>query len=197
MSTRHDEGIEAEMDWTVTALTVVALTIAGTVLAAVLWSIAKPDRRVWPPQTFGPATSILTWGGTLVFFASVVLLGIAGWGDAPLPGWLRYGLAPILIATGNAVVWSGVIGFGANQTMGAEGRLKTDGFYRFSRNPQYVADIVILIGWTLFSASLVALPAVIAGVVVFVAFPLAEESWLEERYGAAYLRYKAAVRRFL
>lgn len=81
--------------------------------------------------------------------------------------------------------------------MGAQGRLKTSGLYRFSRNPQYVADIAILIGWTLLSASIVAIPVITLGIAVFTAFPFAEESWLEERYGTAYLRYKAAARRFL
>ena len=187
----YDEGP------TVIALTVVALAIAGGTLAAVLWSIARPDRRIWPPRTFGPATSIVTWGGTLVFSAAVAALGIAGWGEAQLPGWLRYGFGPLLIAVGNAALWTEVIGFGARQTMGAQGRLKTDGLYRVSRNPQCVADIAILIGWGLLSASVVALPAILVGIAVFVAFPFSEESWLEERYGSAYLHYRAAVRRFV
>ena len=196
--TRRDGAIErVEMSLAVIALTVVALAIAGGALAAVLWSIARPDRRIWPPQTFEPTTSFVAWGGTLVFFAAVGILGIAGWGEARLPGWLRYGLGPILIAAGNAAVWTEVIGFGANQTMGAEGRLKTDGLYRVSRNPQYVADIAILIGWALLSASVVAVPAILAGIAVFMAFPFAEESWLEERYGSTYIRYRTDVRRFL
>ena len=184
------------MSLAIILLTGVALTIAGLTLAAILWSIARPDRRVWPPQTFGPVQSFVGWSGTLAFFAAVVALGILGWGDAHMPDWLRYGVGPILILAGNAGVWFEVIGFGANQTMGAEGQLKTDGLYRFSRNPQYVSDIAILIGWPLLSASLVALPAVIAGIAVFAAFPFAEEGWLEERYGPAYLRYRAVVRRF-
>ena len=81
--------------------------------------------------------------------------------------------------------------------MGAKGQLKTEGLHRFSRNPQDVGDIAILIGWALLSASVVALPAILAGIAVFVAFPFAEEGWLEGQYGAAYLRYRKDVRRFL
>jgi protein-S-isoprenylcysteine O-methyltransferase Ste14 len=89
-----------------------------------------------------------------------------------------------------------VISVGANQTMGATGQIKRDCLYRFSRNPQYVCDIAILIGWALLSASVPALPSIAPGNAVFVAFPFAEESWLEEQYGAAYLQYKSKVRRF-
>lgn len=177
-------------------LTAVALTIAGLTLTAILWSVARPDRRIWPPRTFGPVQSFGAWSGTIVFFAAVAALGILGWGEAGIPDGLRYGIGPILVLVGNAGVWFEVVGFGADQTMGAAGRLKTDGLYRYSRNPQYVADIAILIGWALLSASVVALPAILVGIVVFAAFPFAEESWLEERYGSAYLRYRAGVRRF-
>lgn len=185
------------MGLTVCALLGVALSIAGLTLAAILWSVAKPGRRIWPPQTFTPAIAWVSWSGTLAFFAAVLGLGILGWEDAQLPAWLRFGVGPILIAAGNAGVWSEVFSIGADQTMGAEGRLNTDGLYRWSRNPQYVSDIAILVGWGLLSASVMAVPAIIAGVLVFLAFPFAEEPWLEDRYGASYLRYKADVRRFL
>ncbi|MBB5723360.1 protein-S-isoprenylcysteine O-methyltransferase Ste14 [Loktanella ponticola] len=181
----------------VAILTAVALAIASMTLAAILWSVAQPDRRIWPPHRFSAAVAWIGWGGTFAFFATVFALGVIGWGDAPVPGWLRYGVGAVLILAGNAGVWSEVMGFGVNQTMGAEGQLKTDGLYRFSRNPQYVSDIAILIGWALLSASFVAQPSVITGVLVLIAFPLAEESWLSERYGKAYLDYKAKVRRFL
>ena len=43
----------------------VALMIAALTLIAVTWSIARPDRRVWPPQTFGPTVSVVSWSATL------------------------------------------------------------------------------------------------------------------------------------
>lgn len=175
---------------------VMALAIAGLTLGAILWSVAWPERRLWPPQAFGLLQSFIAWGGTLVFFVSVAALGILGWGGAAVPDWLRYGIGSILFLVGNVGVWSEVISFGSSQTMGAEGQLKTDGLYHFSRNPQYVADIAILIGWGLLSASVLALPAIFAGIAVFAAFPFAEERWLEERYGAVYLLYCREVRRF-
>ncbi|WP_138936664.1 methyltransferase family protein [Roseovarius arcticus] len=180
-----------------TMLSSVALLISGLTLAAVLWSVMRPDSRIWPPQTFRAITAFVGWAGTLAFFAAVVALGVLGWGEIQVPFWLRYVVGPLLILIGNAGVWYEVIGFGANQTMGAAGQLKTDDLYRFSRNPQYVSDIAILIGWALLCATVTALPSIVAGIAVFLAFPFAEESWLEEQYGAAYLQYKSQVRRFL
>ncbi|MGO4909851.1 isoprenylcysteine carboxylmethyltransferase family protein [Pseudorhodobacter sp. W20_MBD10_FR17] len=180
-----------------TLFTCVALSISGLTLVAVLWSVVRPDCRIWPPQTFGSVEAFVGWAGTLVFFAAVVALGILGWGEIQVPPWLRFVVGPILILVGNVGVWYEVIGFGADQTMGAAGQLKTDGLYRFSRNPQYVSDIAILTGWAILSATVTVLPSVVAGIIVFLAFPFAEEGWLEEQYGAEYLQYKSKVRRFL
>lgn len=155
------------------------------------------DRRIWPPQTYGPKTPVIVWGVTVALFGAIIALGILGWGDVSVAGPLRYVVGPLLIILGNLAVWSEVIRFGLPQTGGDVGQLKIDGLYRYSRNPQYIADIAILIGWALLCASAVALPAIVAGALVLLAAPLAEEPWLEKQYGEAYRDYKATVRRYL
>ena len=73
-----------------------------------------------------------------------------------------------------------------------------DGFFKYSRNPIYVAFCVIVIGaalfignaWMLFSY----LPAAVT--VYFVAIKN-EEAYLEEKFGEEYLAYKRQVRRWL
>ena len=47
----------------VITLMVIGMAIAGSALAVVLWSIANTDRRIWPPQTFGPVKLAVGWGG--------------------------------------------------------------------------------------------------------------------------------------
>ena len=75
--------------------------------------------------------------------------------------------------------------------------LLTDGLYRRSRNPMYVAGIVTWLRWTIYYGSL----AVMTGMLAFwlaiarIAVPY-EESALEARFGEAYRRYKAAVPRW-
>ena len=181
----------------VTGLLVLALVLVGITLAAIGWSIVRPDSRIWPPQSYGPMTPIVVWGVTYTLFGAIIALGILGWGEATIAAPLRYGLGPLLIVLGNLAVWSEVIRFGVPQTGGAVGQLKVDGLYRYSRNPQYVADIAILIGWALLGASIAAIPAIIGGILVLLAAPIAEEPWLEKHYGKSYLDYKSTVRRYL
>ena len=156
-----------------------------------------PKRRIWPPQSYEPITPIIVWGVTYTFFGAIIALGILGWGQTAITDPLRFVLGPTLIVLGNVAVWSEVIKFGIPQTGGAVGSLKVSGLYSFSRNPQYIADIAILTGWALLSASIIAFPAIVGGILVLLAAPLAEEPWLEEQYGQSFLDYKSKVRRYL
>ena len=61
-------------------------------------------------------------------------------------------------------------------TSGEASGLKTDGLYSWSRNPQYVADILILIGWGILAASLWSLPVLAIGLAVLLVAPFAEQN---------------------
>ncbi len=178
------------------ALVVVGMGIALGTLAAILWSVACPERRLWPPQRYNALTPFLVWVPTFTLFGALLGLGVLGWGTITLPDWLRFGLGLPLIILGNVGVWAEVAKFGVPQTGGAKGTLKTDGLYRYTRNPQYVSDSAMVLGWMLVSAApWVVLVGVIAIAVLLVA-PLSEEPWLEENYGQAYRDYKRKVRRY-
>ena len=72
------------------------------------------------------------------------------------------------------------------------------GPYRFSRNPIYLAFSLLQLGVAIWAngvwllATLVGAVALIRCVVI-----LREEQYLERRFGARYLDYKASVRRWL
>jgi protein-S-isoprenylcysteine O-methyltransferase Ste14 len=110
---------------------------------------------------------------------------------------LRFGVGLPLILIGNVVVWMEVSHFGVPQTGGAKGTLRTEGMYRYSRNPQYIADIGIVIGWMILSAAPWAMVVGLAGIVVLIAAPFSEEPWLKDKYGSAFDNYSPRVRRFL
>lgn len=166
-------------------------------LGAFAWSIAFPDRRVWPPKEATTGIKMRVWVATIAIFGATFLLGIVNWNSFGWPVSIRWGVGVPLILAGNAIVWIGVreIGFGA--TSGEVVELKTDGLYGYSRNPQYVADMAILLGWAVLSAS--GWTSVIAGigVIVLAVAPIAEEPWLEANYGNQYRYYKERVRRYL
>lgn len=76
--------------------------------------------------------------------------------------------------------------------------LVTSGIYRFTRNPMYVGDVLILLAVVVFFSH----PYGLAGVALFIAWMgllqiPAEERALRERFGAAYDQYCSRVRRWL
>src|SRR5262244_1449707 len=72
------------------------------------------------------------------------------------------------------------------------------GPYRFSRNPIYLAFSLLQLGIAIWVNSLWLLATLVGAVVLihFVVIPK-EEQYLERRFGAQYLEYKASVRRWL
>ena len=178
---------------------ILAVGIAAGVymLVMLLWSIARPGQRVWPPDKATAAIKFRVWFITVSIFAAAFFLGLLDWNRFDWPASIRWGIGLPLILIGNTIVWRGVHKIGMAATSGEASGLKTDGLYSWSRNPQYVADILILIGWSVLAASLWALPVLAIGLAVLLIAPLAEEPWLEERYGEPYRFYKSKVRRYL
>lgn len=76
-------------------------------------------------------------------------------------------------------------------------RLRTDGYYRYSRNPMFVGVAVAQLGFFL------ALPSVFAGICLLFGWytlyqqVLAEEDHLRDRFAGDYERYRGNVRRWL
>lgn len=72
------------------------------------------------------------------------------------------------------------------------------GPYRFSRNPIYLAFSLLQLGIAAWTNSLWLLATLVCAVALihFVVIPR-EEQYLERRFGAQYLDYKASVRRWL
>lgn len=177
-------------------ITLIGFFIAGVTLAALVWSVAYPAKRIWPPNTYSTWTPVVVWVPTFALFGTLIALGVIGWGQMPIPNWVRFGLGIPIIVFSNIVVWNEVRGFGIAQTGGAQGTLKTDGLYRYSRNPQYVADACMILGWLLLSSSVAALLVGAAAITVLLFAPHAEESWMKERYGEAYEAYLKVTPRF-
>ena len=77
------------------------------------------------------------------------------------------------------------------------GKLQTGGFYRFSRNPQYVADIGMVLGWMVLTAAHLVMLVGLAAIIVLAAAPFSEEPWLRSQYGSDFDKYATQVRRYL
>ena len=109
--------------------------------------------------------------------------------------WVEIGAAVLLV--GAPLGEWGVRTLNVHQTLGLEGTMLTKGPYSFTRNPQYVAEILIYVGVVLVTKSLMAL---IIGIIMmswFFMAPFAEEPWLAKQFGKQYEEYRRKVPRFL
>lgn len=72
------------------------------------------------------------------------------------------------------------------------------GLYRISRNPMYVAVILVLVGWAIgFESLLLAIYALVIAVGFHLRVVFGEEPWLARVHGEKWILYKAQVPRWL
>ncbi|MFD1589078.1 methyltransferase family protein [Halorientalis brevis] len=130
---------------------------------------------------------------------NVCLLAVAylDWNSLGLtqPRTLAVG-AVLFVPSYAAALWAGS-DLGSDETMGLEGELQTGGWYRYSRNPQYVWYLVATVGVALLSASWMATVLCALYATWWLVMPFAEEPWLREQYGEAYEQYADRVPRFV
>jgi protein-S-isoprenylcysteine O-methyltransferase Ste14 len=134
----------------------------------------------------------------VVAFAVPLTIGLSG--SSPV----RHVPAAAVLLTAGAVLllWCVrefyVAGRGTLAPWAPPERLVTSGPYRYSRNPMYVAVLVILLAWWLLWDRAVLLVYAIAVLCAFHArVILAEEPWAARRFGAQWQAYRARVPRWL
>jgi protein-S-isoprenylcysteine O-methyltransferase Ste14 len=154
------------------------------------------DERPDHAEVIGPPP--LLYGAALVIGAGLEWF----WPTAIGLGWLPLVLGAILILAGLAIALLGALALRRAGTAIPPNlpttELVTDGPYRWSRNPLYLALTLIYAGVGLIADDLWILMLLVPllllihwGVVV------REERYLEAKFGEAYRRYKERVRRWL
>ncbi len=175
----------------------VAVVINVVVLAGAVWSVVVPGRRLWPPPGRGSWQYLLTWVGFYGVCAINVLLLIVDWNSWVFQSPLRWIVGfPLVVLGGGLALW-GMVTVGWKNTTGLKGGFVSAGPYRFTRNPQYVGDIVFFGGVSVIANSVFLWITHLLVSLWFVVAPLAEEPWLEEQYGEVYREYSGRVPRFL
>ena len=135
------------------ALFLFGVFLCFTTVLSLIWSIVFPKWRLWPPRRYNIILSLLMWTKTFLIYGIILVFGVVEWGEIDVYAILRFGLGGALFLIGNVIVWREVFRFGYDQTSGRQGKLIISGFYKYSRNPQYVGDIMLLTGWAIISSA--------------------------------------------
>ncbi|MDE0081556.1 MAG: hypothetical protein OXT72_02775 [Gammaproteobacteria bacterium] len=166
-------------------------------LAGIVWSVIRPERRIWPPPGRHSWQYVLTWTCTVAAAAFSGALIFLDWNSWVFPGGLRFLVGvPIVLLGGLLALW-GVATIGWTNSSGVRDGFVPAGPYRFTRNPQYVGDAVLLLGLGIVANSALLWVAHALAALCFIISPLSEEVWLAEQYGDEYERYRRATPRFL
>lgn len=175
-------------------VTLVALLLLGVALLA---SILRPERRIWPPPGRHSWQYRAVWILIDTATLGILVVGVLDWNTFIFDHWLRLPIgAAVAFGGGGFALW-GIRHLSWHASLGLEADLVRTGPYRWTRNPQYVGDIVMLVGWGIVFNSLEAWILCGLGIAWFAMAPLAEEPWLREQYGEPYERYRRQVPRFL
>ena len=166
-------------------------------IATTTWSILRPRDRIWPPPGDTSWQYYYSLTLSLIWMVAFLALGGLDWNSFRFEHWSRFVLGGAAIVCGVAVSQRAVRTLSLRATRGLKGDLVTDGPYRYSRNPQYVAYIAIVVGYAVLCNSGLSFAAAALATGSFVLGPFAEESWLHERMGARYEAYASQVPRFL
>lgn len=140
-----------------------------------------------------------------VIYLGCLLLGLVADYFSPfavLPQIVQYVLGVVLIPVAGIVAALTFIAFYRARTSPdpykADTALVTTGPFRFSRNPLYLAAAILYLGIALTVDSVWVALLLIPGLGIINAGVIArEERYLEAKFGEDYLRYKAAVRRWI
>jgi protein-S-isoprenylcysteine O-methyltransferase Ste14 len=175
----------------------ITILIHFSLFILTIYSILYPKKRVWPPPCKKSWQYIVYWGlfyiGVL-FSAWLVVLDYNTW---ILSSGLRYIFGLPLIIIGLLILVVGIYTLGIKNTYGLEDRFKIESIYKYTRNPQYLGDIIMLTGLIIFVNSFDLVIIFSIQILTFLLMPFSEEIWLEEKYGKEYLEYKKKTSRFI
>lgn len=177
-----------------TAFAVGLFLVVANLVGIVASALGLAD--YWPPGERGWRYYV-HWGLSHALNAVVLVLVYLDWNSLGLPRGPSLAVGAVLFVAGYGIAIASGLDLGVEETKGLAGELRTGGWYRYSRNPQYVGYVVATVGFALVANS--TLVAVICAFYLgwWLSLPFAEEPWLREQYGEAYERYAARVPRFV
>ena len=167
-------------------------------LALFAWTIKSESFRFWPPPSARSWQFFVAWIVAGIVFVLYLLLGLFDFDSFVLPSfWIRAPIALAFLLVGSALGSWASLSFSFRATLGLGNQLIIRGPYHYSRNPQYIADSLLIVGYFVLTNSCMVGVTGLLGVVLNLLAPFTEESWLEERFEEEYRNYKSRIPRFI
>jgi protein-S-isoprenylcysteine O-methyltransferase Ste14 len=147
-------------------------------------------------------SSGLLWRAVLAFLAMPAMVAfVVPWLLAPRPRQFHVAAIPLLVAGVVLLLWCVrdfyVAGRGTLAPWSPPKHLVTVGLYKFSRNPMYIAVLLILCGWALaYYSGWLWIYAVVIAIAFHLRVVFYEEPWLARTHGREWDEYRGRVRRW-
>lgn len=171
--------------------------LAGVILlGGLVVSLVSPSRRFWPHGD-PDWTFWVSWTSWILYFGGLLGTAYLDWRRSFDPSTLVQSGALLLVVAGGGLATWAALHLGLRESSGLEGDLDTGGPYRWSRNPQYVGYVAMLVGWAVLPGSWLTSVLTVPGIAWFLLAPFAEEPWLRDKYGEDYEAYAESVPRFV
>lgn len=179
-------------------------TLVATPPALVHWLLVHPFvgfwRRLGPGHSYAVLLAALLGVGFFMFRLRDPLLAVEYGTEPglwPLAATLYAAAAWIAIRVRKHLSFRAFLGLPELARDGRGGELLREGPYSVVRHPRYVAVMLGMAAWALFTNYLAMYVAVPVTALALWLVAVLEESELEDRFGDEYARYKAATPRFV
>ncbi|MFX1232930.1 MAG: methyltransferase family protein [Promethearchaeota archaeon] len=176
---------------------IITLTASILLVGGLIFTLIMPKYRIWPPPSKKSWQFWISWVVTIISFVGTIILSVLDWKNFIFIHWFRYPIGISLIVIGLFILIWGVRTLSVHSTLGLKGKLIKDGPYKYSRNPQYLADIILYAGLIILANSFFTLITGILGILWNFLTPFTEEPWLKEQFKEEYDIYCREVRRFI
>lgn len=177
-----------------------AFTVAGVVASLalaglMLLSALQIDGRFWPPGQRDWRFWVYI-GLSGVPSVALPVIAVADSQTFVFAGTMWWAVGMALASFGTGGFMAATLDLGVETSSGMEGELRTGGFYRYSRNPQLVFLLILVVGLVPAINSPNATVVGAAMVCWLISMPFAEEPWLRDQFGREYEAYLKQVPRF-
>lgn len=174
----------------------IGLSVHLFLLVMMLISLKTDNFQFWPPPTKNSWQYYSMWWSIRLLVICISGIIYLDHSSINLSNGLRFyaAMPGFIVLFTLGTVAAGQLGW--QNTHGVAEKFVVSGFYKYSRNPQYVFYSISFLCLGLWAASLKALLLLLLLSFWYLRAPFPEEKWLEEKYGEAYLNYKNRVARY-